>query len=58
MEKNYTIEEILLAVSDLNKKNKLKKKKNFVQENKNVRANMGLPQNTLQIIEEAEKNKT
>ena len=58
MEKNYTIEEILLAASDLNKKNKLKKKKNFVQENKNVRANMGLPHNTLQIIEEAEKNKT
>ena len=50
MKENYSIEEILNAVSDLNKD----EKKNLLnnQQDKNI----GIPKDTLKLIEEAEKN--
>ena len=56
MENKYSIEEILRAIDDLQKLRKVKipldfKKEEIVNENSNI------PQNTLRIIEEAEKNK-
>tara|TARA_B100001093_G_C26605818_1_gene917962 strand:+ start:720 stop:902 length:183 start_codon:yes stop_codon:yes gene_type:complete len=56
MKKNYSIEEILSAVSDLQsikKDKKLEVKKNEI--NKNI--NSDLPDNTLKLIEEAEQSK-
>ena len=56
MEDNYSIDEILSAVNDLQnlKKNKTKK----VSNNLNSKSdNSSIPKNTLKLIEEAEKSK-
>ena len=56
MEDNYSIDEILLAVDDLQnfKKNKTKK----VSKNSNSKSDdFSIPKNTLKLIEEAEKSK-
>tara|TARA_B100001121_G_scaffold232438_1_gene205695 strand:- start:1288 stop:1461 length:174 start_codon:yes stop_codon:yes gene_type:complete len=56
MEKEYSIEEILSAVDDLQK---IKKNKNDVNSLKHqTKVNVSeIPRNTLQLIEEAEKSK-
>ena len=56
MEDNYSIDEILLAVDELQnlKKNKTKK----VSNNSNSKSDdFSIPKNTLKLIEEAEKSK-
>ena len=56
MEDNYSINEILLAVDELQnlKKNKTKK----VSNNSNSKSDdFSIPKNTLKLIEEAEKSK-
>ena len=56
MDQNYTIEEILSAVSEI--QNKKTKKKTKVLENKLIKKDYSkVPQNTLKLIEEAEKIK-
>ena len=56
MEKNFSIDEILLAVDEIQKKKKLRKietiKKNSIQKDIST-----IPRNTLRLIEEAEKIK-
>ena len=55
MKDNYSIDEILLAVDDLQnlKKNKIKK----VSKVSNAKiGDSGIPKNTLKLIEEAEKS--
>ena len=56
MENNYSIEEILNAVNDLQK---IKKKKNFIAQNEKPKSinKSNIPKNTLRLIEEAENNK-
>ena len=56
MEESYSIDEILLAVSDLqnirrDQNKKISKKTSIKTENLNI------PKNTLRLIEEAEKSK-
>ena len=56
MEENYSIDEILSAVNDLQnlKRNKTKKVSSF----SNLKpADSSIPKNTLKLIEEAEKSK-
>ena len=55
MEDNYSIDEILLAVDDLQnfKKNKTKKVSNV---SKAQTEDSGIPKSTLKLIEEAEKS--
>ena len=56
MDQSYTIEEILSAVSEI--QNKKTKKKTKVLENKIIKKDYSkVPQNTLKLIEEAEKIK-
>ena len=56
MDQSYTIEEILSAVSEI--QNKKIKKKTKVLENKLIKKDYSkVPQNTLKLIEEAEKIK-
>tara|TARA_B110001452_G_scaffold250045_1_gene237998 strand:+ start:1683 stop:1856 length:174 start_codon:yes stop_codon:yes gene_type:complete len=56
MEQNYSIEEILKAVSDL--QNKKKETKLTVKQTKPVKeSNIGIPKTTLKLIEEAERIK-
>ena len=55
MEDNYSIEEILSAVSDL--QNLKKKKDKFSNLSKSKFNNSDIPKNTLKLIEEAEKSK-
>ena len=55
MEENYSIDEILSAVDDLQS---LKKKTKNVSNNSNSKSdNSSIPKNTLKLIEEAEKSK-
>ncbi|MEC7099335.1 MAG: hypothetical protein VXW47_00830 [Pseudomonadota bacterium] len=56
MKENYSIDEILSAVNDLQnlKKNKASKIKN---ESGSKYNNLDIPKNTLKLIEEAEKSK-
>ena len=57
MEDNYSIDEILSAVDDL--QNLKKKKTKKVSNNSNSKSdNSSIPQNTLKLIEEAEKSNT
>lgn len=56
MKNNYSLDEILNAISDLHKIKK-EKKIDQVKENKNMSQNLDIPKNTLQLIEEAEKSK-
>ena len=56
MEKNYSIEEILSAVNEI--QNKKKEKKNESFKNKLFQKDYStVPKNTLRLIEEAEKIK-
>ena len=53
MEQNYTIDEILSAVNEIQNKKKIKKTENF--ESKPVKKDYSsIPKNTLKLIEEAE----
>ena len=56
MEQNYTINEILSAVEELQNLKKKKKDKTIKKEF-NQKNNLSIPQNTLKLIEEAERNK-
>tara|TARA_B100002019_G_C20988959_1_gene459582 strand:+ start:329 stop:502 length:174 start_codon:yes stop_codon:yes gene_type:complete len=56
MENNYTIEEILLAVDDLQKIKKKKITKAFKEINLKP-DNSNIPKDTLRLIEQAEKAK-
>ena len=56
MEDNYSIDEILSAVNDLQNISKDKNKKIFIEST--VKSdNSNIPKNTLKLIEEAEKSK-
>ena len=55
MENNYTVEEILNAIDDLQK---IKKEKKIISVNKTPNTDYSIiPKDTLKLIEEAEKNK-
>lgn len=54
MEKTYSIDEILLAVNEINIRSKQKPK--IVAQGKKINYS-SIPKNTLKLIEEAEKNK-
>ncbi|MBD1172080.1 hypothetical protein IDG78_00835 [Pelagibacterales bacterium SAG-MED05] len=55
MKENYSINEILIAVDELQNLEK-KKKINLIKINKrNLKINSDIPSSTLQLIEEAEK---
>ena len=56
MEDNYSIDEILSAVNDLQKINKDKSKKTSKEPSIKF-DNSNIPKNTLRLIEEAEKSK-
>ena len=56
MEENYSIDEILSAVNDLQKISKDKNKKILKEPSKQF-DNSNIPVNTLRLIEEAEKSK-
>ena len=56
MEQNYTINEILSAVKELQNLKKKKKDKKIKKEF-NKKDNLSIPKNTLKLIEEAEQNK-
>ena len=56
MKDNYSIEEILSAVNDLQKISKDKNKK-ILKEPSTQFDNSNIPVNTLRLIEEAEKSK-
>tara|TARA_B100001559_G_C16109320_1_gene443153 strand:+ start:39 stop:212 length:174 start_codon:yes stop_codon:yes gene_type:complete len=56
MEDNYSIDEILSAVNDLQNISKDKSKKNLNEPSKQS-DNSNIPVNTLRLIEEAEKSK-
>lgn len=56
MTQSYSIQEILLAIDEIN--NIKKKKKNNIINNKLPQKNYSsVPKNTLKLIEEAEQNK-
>ena len=56
MESNYSVEEILSAIDDLQK---IKKEKKIISVNKTPNADYSIiPKDTLKLIEEAEKNKS
>ena len=54
MDQIYSINEILDAVEELRGKRELKETKNIVNRLKNI-AGSNIPENTLKLIEEAEK---
>ncbi len=55
MENNYSVEEILNAIDDLQK---IKKEKKIISVKNTSRNDISsIPKNTLKLIEEAEKNK-
>ena len=56
MEDNYSIDEILSAVIDLENIKKDKNKK-ILKDSSNKFDNSNIPKNTLRLIEEAEKSK-
>ena len=56
MKNNYSIEEILSAVDDLQKIKKQKNLLNLNEKNKPIEKT-GIPKNTLKLIEEAEGSK-
>ncbi len=56
MENNYSVEEILSAVDDLQK---IKKEKKIISVKNTPKTNISsIPKDTLKLIEEAEKNKS
>jgi hypothetical protein len=56
MENNYSIEEILSAVKDLQEIKKEENDKNFKEPQTKI-IELKIPKNTLKLIEEAEKSK-
>tara|TARA_B100000963_G_C22487604_1_gene607697 strand:+ start:427 stop:603 length:177 start_codon:yes stop_codon:yes gene_type:complete len=56
MDQIYSINEILDAVEELRGKRELKETKNIVNRLENI-AGSNIPENTLKLIEEAEKTK-
>ena len=56
MKNNYSIEEILSAVEDLQKIKKEKNNKGFKDPHSKIN-DSDIPKNTLKLIEEAEKSK-
>ncbi len=56
MDDNYSIDEILSAVNDLENISKDKNKK-IIKRSSNKFDNSNIPKNTLRLIEEAEKSK-
>ena len=55
MKNNYSVEEILNAVDELQK---IKKKEKIISDKKSSKIdNLSIPKNTLKLIEEAEKYK-
>ena len=56
MENNYSIDEILSAIDDLQNINKGKDKKNLKETSIEFN-NSNIPKNTLRLIEEAERSK-
>ena len=56
MENNYSIEEILSAVDDLQKIKKEKNVRNLNEKKKPIEKT-GIPKNTLKLIEEAESSR-
>ena len=56
MENNYSVEEILSAIDDLQKIKK--EKKTISVKNTSKTDNSIIPKDTLKLIEEAEKNKS
>ena len=56
MKNNYSIEEILSAVDDLQKIKKEKNVRNLNEKKKPIEKT-GIPKNTLKLIEEAESSK-
>ena len=55
MENNYSVEEILSAIDDLQK---IKKEKKIISVKNTPKTNISsIPKDTLKLIEEAEKNK-
>ena len=54
MEDRYNIDEILLAVNEINNKKK-EKKINFLKSNTIVKDYSAVPRDTLKMIEESEK---
>ena len=56
MENNYSVEEILSAIDDLQK---IKREKKIISVKDNPKAeSLSIPKDTLKLIEEAEKNKS
>ena len=56
MENNYSVEEILSAIDDLQK---IKKEKKIISAKKTPKNDSSIiPKDTLKLIEEAEKNKS
>ena len=56
MENNYSVEEILSAIDDLQK---IKKERKKIPVNNTPKTNISsIPKDTLKLIEEAEKNKS
>ena len=56
MENNYSVDEILVAVDDLQK---IKRKKKIISVKKTTKLDSSsIPKDTLKLIEEAEKNKS
>ena len=56
MENNYSVEEILSAIDDLQK---IKKEKKIISVKNTTKTNNSIiPKDTLKLIEEAEKNKS
>ena len=56
MENNYSVEEILSAIDDLQRIKREKKK--ISVKNTTKRDSSSIPKDTLKLIEEAEKNKS
>ena len=57
MDNNYSIDEILIAVGELNNRKKNKKSEDSNQSKLNIKRNKDdIPPGTLKLIEESEKN--
>ena len=54
MEQNYSVDEILSAIDEISKKKR--EGKDLVSKDKFLKKDTNVPQNTLKLIEEAEKN--
>tara|TARA_B100001057_G_scaffold333103_1_gene333628 strand:- start:595 stop:789 length:195 start_codon:yes stop_codon:yes gene_type:complete len=55
MEERYSVDDILKAVEDLQNLNNIKKNKFISKRNNNFQSNKNIPNDTLKLIEEAER---